>query len=215
MFQPAVHRQLRDALSEGLRGEFDNIHSPDPGRNLYLFYLLNDQRRHIYRYFEHVDLYRFDHVVPFFDGRLLETVVSGPIDAFLWHRFYQKWIRLFPEDFFAVPWQVYPGHEPCPVPNTIPGRFQWNRPRRDYFAGVHRERMWECARTLFTGSFPSNLMRRDVMAALWLLHASRIRRSAYALRIYVGVQRAHAVCDGHIADPQGAGSIDTSIDDTT
>ena len=40
--------------------------------------------------------------MPFYDGSFLETIISGPIDAFLRHRFYHQWLKRFPREIFEL-----------------------------------------------------------------------------------------------------------------
>lgn len=204
IFRRSVHAILQEAIYHGVADEFNNVQCDDPARDLYLFYLLNDQRRHVYRYFENIDIYRFEHLVPFFDGAFLEAIAGAPVDDFLRHRFYHEWIKRFPPEFCSVPWQVYRGHEPCPVVNRLPGRYQWDKRRGDAFVGLTQQRMWKCARTLFTGQFPRGFMRRAVVAPAWLLHALRIRPCGYVFRLYVYLQSVNAACGGKPAHPTKA-----------
>jgi asparagine synthase (glutamine-hydrolysing) len=97
----------------------------EPGRNCHLFYMLNDQRRHLAQHFETIHEHRTDHILPFFDGSYLATVLHSRVDDFLQHRLYNRLIQRLPGGTGQVPWQAYPGHEPCPWPVPPGLRQQW------------------------------------------------------------------------------------------
>jgi hypothetical protein len=78
--------------------------------------MLNDQRRKLSAHFENLDLHRLELQLPFFDGAFLESVIATPLDWCLRHQFYVKMLPLFPPAVTEVPWQAYPGHQPCPLP---------------------------------------------------------------------------------------------------
>ena len=63
--------------------------------------------------------------LPFFDGEFLESILTSDVDAFLMHRFYNRWLAHFPKPTRAVAWQAYPGHEPGPLDAGADLRNQW------------------------------------------------------------------------------------------
>lgn len=117
--------EVKNFPFDGIKSELEKIRCSDPGRSLYLFLMVNDQRRHLAGHFEDIDLCRLEFQLPFFDGKFLESICEIPVDDFLLHRFYVKWLKLFLPAVTSVPWQAYPGHEPCPleVPKNL--RYQW------------------------------------------------------------------------------------------
>ena len=102
------------------------VSQAEPGRAFFLFLLRNDQRRHLHMYYENIDQSRIELQLPFFDARLIEIIVSSPVEPFLMHKFYHKWLEYFPKDVVSVPWQTYPGHELCPLYVDGEYKSQWH-----------------------------------------------------------------------------------------
>ena len=123
-----LHRLAVRSLTNELRA----LASAPPDRRLYLFYLCNDQSRHLDLHFENIDLSRIELIAPFFDFDFLALIVAHPISAFLNHHLYNSWINLFHTAAGAIPWQAYPGHEPCPHPLPPGSLVQW---KSDWFTG--------------------------------------------------------------------------------
>jgi hypothetical protein len=161
LLQPGALKSLSQALRERMREEFSDIHCEDPGRNLYVFLLVNDQRRHLAWLFEDVDVNPLEFVTPFFDGDFLSVVASVPLDLCLLHRFYNKWLSCFSPDLLSVPWQVYPGHDPCPVP-PLPGLVsQFDRSQNRYLHSHKRlQLIRNTSELLRSDAFPEPLLSR-------------------------------------------------------
>lgn len=119
-------RQLAElpqrAIEEDLNSRAGAV---EPGRNCHLFFMLNDQRRHLAKHFETLHLRRVDFVLPFFDARFLTAVLANPVDDFLEHRLYNELMARLPMGAGQIPWQAYPGHAPCPIPVDSNLRRQW------------------------------------------------------------------------------------------
>jgi asparagine synthase (glutamine-hydrolysing) len=115
MFSSKIQSKIHNLLEIGILEELEKINSPDPGRGFHLFLMLNDQRRHLAKHFEDIDIHNLEFVLPFFDFEFLSSIIASPIDMFLRHKFYNKWLNLYQKEVTSVPWQDYPGHEPCPV----------------------------------------------------------------------------------------------------
>lgn len=128
MLIPDLREEARNNPLEKMYLEIQQFSTKDPAKSGLLFFLLNDQRHHLADYFENLDLYRFEVVLPFFDSNFLELIVAAPIDNFLRHAFYNKWLEKFGPEISIVPWQAYPGHVPCPLSTEDYGklRYQWN-----------------------------------------------------------------------------------------
>jgi hypothetical protein len=116
--------RLRTLAIEGARAELERTAGAPPDRRLFLYYLLNDQMRHLYGHMEDIDQ-SVELISPFFDFDFLQMVVARPVGPFLLHHVYNRWLSEFRAPAAALPWQGYPGHEPCPHP--MPGgiRSQW------------------------------------------------------------------------------------------
>ena len=59
------------------------------------------------------------------DSRFLERALTIPVDWTLYHGFYHEWMGQFDRAARSVPWQTYPGQQPCPVPATQSFPTQW------------------------------------------------------------------------------------------
>ncbi len=120
---------FNDLIMEGIKTELESLPLADPGRIFYLFLLLNDQRRHMFNHFENMDLTRLEFEMPFYDAAFISEVMQRPIDSFLYHNFYLEWLKCFPSELgiLEIPWQAYPGHVPCPLPQPEGLIYQWNR----------------------------------------------------------------------------------------
>jgi len=117
--------RFRDEAHAAIAAEVNVVACPRPDRRLYTFYVLNKQARHLYWNYEQIDRSRVEFVTPFFDSRLIETVMGLPTEWFLRHGFYNDWLGRFGVRADAVPWQVYPGHLPGPHPPRADLRNQW------------------------------------------------------------------------------------------
>lgn len=129
LLKPYLAIMLNELVDKGMKAELNSRHPKDDGRIFYLFLLLNDQRRHMFNHFENMDLARIEFEMPFFDADFITSIVRQPIDAFLYHRFYLDWLRNFPSQLgiLDVPWQAYPNHVPCPLPQPSGLTYQWNK----------------------------------------------------------------------------------------
>lgn len=125
LLEPKLAREFLVFLDSGIQSELDSLRPVDAGRLLYLFLLLNDQRRHLFNHFENMDLGRVEFELPFFDTDFITEVIRQPIDQFLYHTFYLDWLKHFPKAVLEVPWQAYPGHVPCPLPLPSGLAYQW------------------------------------------------------------------------------------------
>lgn len=176
-----AHRDWADLPLRSLREDLASRPGVEPGRNAHLFFMLNDQRRHLVWHYETLHRHRIDLVLPFFDGRFLATVLSGPVDAFLLHRLYNEVLALLPLGLGQVPWQAYPGHVPCPVPTTETGRNQW----RDGWHGSQalrratRMQMRRLLAVALSAQFPSDVLSRPNLALAALSGTTGSARLSY------------------------------------
>ena len=203
----SAYQRMTEAVCDGVRSELTAIHSCEPGRDLHIFYLRNDQRRHLYPLYENIDTCRVEYLLPFYDGQFMELLASGPVDVFLQHNFYHQWLTRFPQVIMSVPWQTYPGHLPCPVKSNIVGRSQWKKRRKDLFAGKYRDEFWRCARALVGRFFPSPLFSRGRVATAWILHALRIRSYGYVFEACTKCRDYYSRSSGDLVFPRCARSI--------
>jgi asparagine synthase (glutamine-hydrolysing) len=183
LFQPKIRAGVQDVISQGIYEELKKLNSADAGRNFYLFLMQNDQRRKLADHFENIDLHRLEFQLPFFDGAFVKSVVSTPLDICLRHRFYLKWLKLFPDPVAEVPWQAYPGHEPCPLPVSAELSYQWDKSYRADEDFSRRQKTIEQAGALLRSiDFPTRILnKRKLRLATWI-HSRGWRDYEYAIK---------------------------------
>lgn len=183
LLNPGVAASLRRLPAEGIAAELDSIHCTDPARTFHLFLMLNDQRRHFASHFEDIDLHRLEFHVPFFDGGFLELILAAPVDLCLCHHLYGKWLSHLPAMVTAVPWQTYPGHEPCPLPAPPNLRYQWDQESLRTLTRLRRESYLRKAREILDArDFPSAILRKDRCRLVYWLMRARLRDYGYAIK---------------------------------
>lgn len=161
-----ARERLIDYLRSGVRSELKRLEGADPTRRMHLYLMLNGQRRLLANHYENIDLRRFELVTPFFDFDLLQLVLSNPIEGFLKHRFYNRWLNEFPRQVREVAWQVYPGHAECPVPKPPGLRTQWeNWYDEQDSKEIKRRELALADQVLRDLCLPNHLLNRRV---LWL-----------------------------------------------
>ena len=172
VFRREVAKDIREMLRVGLREAFDEARSGgEPGRDLYVFRMQHDQRRHLTLHFEDVDLHRLEFHLPFYDADLITLAAAAPADYGVNHRLYNAALPYFPKVISAVAWQTYPGHEPCPIPLPADAIDQWGEKQKDIVRRSRRPGMLaEAARLLRGRSFPSPLLDRRYVAAAGVMH---------------------------------------------
>lgn len=170
LFHADTLAATRDLLKQGIREELDQFHADDPGRNFYLYLALNDQRRKLMVHFENIDRHRLELQMPFFDGQFVASIMSTNLDWCLRHKFYLKWLSQFPSVVMSVPWQAYPGHEPCPLPPPSDLGYQWDDSHQAKQAAIHKRRVVnQAAELLRAADFPNKILnRRNLRLAAWI-----------------------------------------------
>ena len=121
----SLDKDLRERATVSMIEYLESIKPTQPARRIYLYYLLNDQMRHLYHHYEQIDVSNIEFETPFFDMDFLSCIVSLPIEPFLMHKFYNRWLSEFAAPVDQTPWQAYPGHEPCPLPLPEDLLSQW------------------------------------------------------------------------------------------
>lgn len=203
LFRAGVFAELAGIINEGIREELESLPTPhDPARSFYLYFMLNDQRRKLYNHFENIDLHRLEFQLPFFDGAFLELIASAPLDLCLEHKLYVKWLRLFPAAVTTVPWQAYPGHEPCPLPLPSGLSYQWdarylNAERRTQKNAVVRQ----AAELLKAADFPDRLLDRRHFRLVRWIHATGWRDYEYLIKAAQTYHTYWSKCQGACAMP--------------
>jgi len=179
-----IYQRLRNVPLKGIEEELDDIRCGEPARQFYLFLMFNDQRRHLVDYLENVDLHRLELHEPFYDSDLLESIMRGPTDLYIGHRFYTKWMRLFPSVVTSVPWQTYQGHEPCPLPLPPGLATPWNGQGRLPQA-IQRERkrrlLADAYEMLHDTEFAANFARRPYLLIVTEVYRTGLRDYSYVI----------------------------------
>ena len=190
-FQPSLRGRLEACCFDGVLEEVQRMSSFDEGRRLHLFLMMNDQRRHLCQMYEDIDTSRLEPVNPFFDAEFMRLILASPIEQFLQHRFYNAWLKEFPYELDAIPWQAYDDHVPCPLPIPEQLTSQWSD-------GFYSERsLKEASTTLLTHSsqalaspmFPVGLLRRSTMRLAWWMTKTGVRDYSYLLNIASNLTR--------------------------
>jgi hypothetical protein len=183
LFTSSVASSLAETIVDGIREELAGLAGVEPGRQFYLYLLLNDQRRKLASHFENIDLHRVELQLPFFDSDFLTSVIAVPVDYCLGHRFYHRWLENFRPTITSVPWQAYPGHVPCPIEGTEHLAYQWDiQYQRTEAAAQNRALLQQTFDLLAADDFPLGVLSRRKLAAAFVLHATGIRCYDYALK---------------------------------
>jgi hypothetical protein len=181
MLAPAWRDALLRVPFEGVLGELNCVDHEDPLQKFYLFLMLNDQRRHLTAFYEHIDLHRVEYQLPFFDMQFLQILASAPRIDCLYHRFYSKWLRCFPPFVSSVPWQAYPGHAPCPLPATHDA-YQWSGAALAKVVKRNEPALIRQVGSMLTSRRFPEVLSRPCLTAAMLLHLLKLGKYAYVLR---------------------------------
>ena len=200
LFRPRVLDNAMDIVRQGLREELTQFHPDDSAWNVFLFLLCNDQSQKLNRHFEDIDLHRLEFQLPFFDSALLQTIRESNFDWFLQHKFYARLLPYFGPAVTSVPWQSYPGHEPCPLP--IPGdlAYQWNEAHQAREHAAKRNRIVERASRLLKGTgFPNRILDRKKLRLAAFIHSTGWRDYQYAIEAAETYCRYSEICGGEFS----------------
>jgi len=181
---------LRDGYARWAEGlpfaslvaELAGLSCAEPARALYVFRMEHDQRRLLAFHFEQIDLVPFEFIEPLFDPEVLAIVCRLPMDFCLYHHMYHQWLERFPPEVGSVAWQVYPGHEPCPVA-LPPGAFdQWNPLQRVGRARISRDALHGAWEYLSRWKRYRALLRTDRVLAAYFMRALQLRDTSHLLK---------------------------------
>jgi asparagine synthase (glutamine-hydrolysing) len=201
-----IRREMRETLSkipyQGLLEEFSALNCADPGRALHLVMMLNDQHRHLAAHFESIDLDRLELQMPFFDSVFVSSVLRVPIDTCLEHTFYMQWLRCFPSVVLSVPWQAYPGHEPCPLEIPAALAYQWEESLvskvRD---SMRHDLLRQTSEILRASDFPDVLLRRHFLRLAAWVYRLGIRDLGYVTQAAEIYYKYWTQCRGNYLSP--------------
>ncbi len=188
---------LSGILESGIRDELNDIHCDDPARSFHIFLLLNDQRRHLSSHFEDIDLHRIEFHLPFYDSELLSSILECPVDSCLGHLFYTKWLKLFSPVVTLVPWQAYPGHEPCPLPIPQGLRYQWQPDHlKDLQRGRKRQLLRQVDDLLKAMDFPDDIINKEKLRLAAWIYRTGFRDYEYVIKTAQTYYRHWTLCGG-------------------
>lgn len=197
-----LYRRFHEAHKQGMAAEFRAMAHLPPQKAMQFFLLRNDLRRHLHDFYEFAQRHPAELLLPFYDRRLLEGVIriAPPLDPFLGHRFYHEWMKLFRAPVLSVPWQSYPGHEPCPLPMPAGAESQWTTMKP---ALRQRYRHWrgKALRRLWTRRLPHPAFSRARMSLAALASLSNIEGQAHVFRDFLWIGDTCVLASGP-SDPE-------------
>jgi hypothetical protein len=184
ILRPEVVKRILLMPKQGIREQLAQLRCHDPGRAFHLFLMLNDQRRHLANLYENNDVDKIELQTPFFDSNFLEPILASPVEGFLRHEFYMRWLQNFSPALLSVPWQAYPGHVPCQLAAPSGLRYQW----RDLFPvsvtrDFKRKLLGEIQGFLGSPLFPKSIISRPALKLAALITRSGLRNYDYLLKM--------------------------------
>jgi hypothetical protein len=173
MFNKNRYEELRRLATDGAKQFWTALGNIDNAAKYYCFLMLNRVSRMFEEHYETAHLHRTFRCMPFLDVRTIEPVLSVDMPAGSEHRLYLDFARKLDGRILEVPWQAYPGHEPCPLP--LPNaKNQWqgyDKAEKQFLRIAHRKNM---VRVLTSGLW-RDVVRREMLAA-------------YVLRDWLGIE---------------------------
>jgi asparagine synthase (glutamine-hydrolysing) len=198
LLQPRIRTILSDVLHVGMQEEFRDINCEDPGRGLYIFLLLNDQRRHLVAHFENIDHHHIEFHQPFYDSDVLQLIISTPLDLCIGHRFYNRWLKFFQPAVTAVPWQSYPGHEPCPLPVPAGLNSAWGPVNVAALRRAEKNSLLSKAgEMLGSTQFPEAILNKSYLRLARFVYCFGLRKCDYLLEAGLTYHRYWKACNGN------------------
>lgn len=186
LVRPDLRALLSEIPKQGVLEELADLGCSDPGQSLYLFSLVSEDRCGIADIVAKIDVNRIEYQMPFFDSAFLETMLEIPVDLCFGHAAYVKWLQHFPPAVLSVPWQVYPGSVPCPVPAPPGLPSQWDQGHafaRDLRARGRRK-LDKIARGLLRStSFPGQILNRRNFRLMAYAYRAGLRDYGYAIKV--------------------------------
>jgi asparagine synthase (glutamine-hydrolysing) len=176
----------------------------EPARAMWMFRLENDQRRLLGFHLEQIDRVPVEFIEPLFDPEVLRIVCTLPMEFCLRHHMYHEWLKLFPPEMLSMPWQVYPGHEACPVPATVQGFDQWKPPRRQRRGSMVRPTLRGAMSYLSRRTQFRPLLRTDRVLAAYLARGLELRDTSHLLKQVDMLGAALAASQGRVEVPNTA-----------
>jgi hypothetical protein len=180
LFREPFRAALAQVTRHGVLAEVSALSPADPGRLIELYLLRNSTRAQLHSDHEDTDRTRLEQHTPFFDVDFLRVALSVPYEWLARHHLYHRWIERLGAPVTSVPWQAYPGHEPCPLPLPADARPQWAIARSRTF---RRRALLREAFRILQRPMPPGLIDRRYLASVSLLHALGARDYSYAITL--------------------------------
>jgi asparagine synthase (glutamine-hydrolysing) len=186
-------KKLPAMIFQDVLNEVSRYPCHDSGRQIYIFLLLNDQRRHLHKHFESIDEHGIEFLTPFFDSVFLRSVVATPVRWGVLHRLYAQWFAHLPPFAQITPWQTYPGHVECPVQDYEKLSYQWGSSSEAAEASDERfrERL-NVAGLLFSSlivPITNEFFSRACIVFVAVLHVFGLADAKYTLRTIEKIQQ--------------------------
>lgn len=188
-----------DYPARAVARELGKIRFSEPGHRLYLFLLMNHQRRMLAPHIEEVDLYPCEQVEPYFDAEFLRVACALPIEPCFGHGLYHRWLAEFPPPVAAIPWQTYPGHEPCPIPMPPEASSQWQIVSERVSPLARAALLDDVGRTLRDWDCVDPVLSRARLAAMYLGHRTRVLDATTSLRQALRIRDVLRMTGGRLA----------------
>jgi hypothetical protein len=203
LFRKSVAAKICGMPYDGVLSECATVQAADRGRSFHIFLMLNDQRRHLTSHFEHLDEHRVEFQLPFFDSAFLELILAAPVDEFLNHALYNRWFQFVGDPVSSVPWQTYPGHEPCPIPAPAGLGYQWAKTTHQRIRRMRTNRLVRQAQAALRSQFfPASILRRTMVQLAITLCRTNLRDHSYVLKSAVRLHDLNAACEEALCLPK-------------
>lgn len=181
--KPSIREQFLESTVGALYDELVDLNCDDIGRKLLLFFLHNDQRRHLHYHYETILDHKVELLVPFMDTEFYKIIIAGPSSWFLYHKFYHYWLNSFPSNVVSVPWQTYPGHLPCHInAESFVGNDQWSskKEKMDLLGRLHQS----LEAGLYVTGYSKLPFLRFKIYAVCLAHVLGLGDYSYILKLF-------------------------------
>lgn len=180
MFNRRSYGELRILAQKGVREFLEEMGEVEHDAKYYCFLMLNRVARMFDEHYETAHLHRIFRCMPFLDVRTIEPVLSTDMPEACEHRLYLDFARRADPRNLEIPWQAYPGHEPCPLP--LPNaRNQWQsyaKAEAQFLREVDRRNML----TVLTSQMWRKVVRREMLAA-------------YVIRDWLGIEPTNGLAN--------------------
>lgn len=192
---------------ERLMAELGRISCREPARAMFIVQLENNQHRLLAFHFEQIDLVPVEFIEPLFDPEMLSIVCKLPMTFCLRHHMYHRWLERFPPEILSVAWQVYPGHEPCPVAPPAGAFDQWKPPRRISRGSLIKPTLRAAVDYLRHRGRFRGLLRTERVLGAYLARGLELRDTSHLLRQVDLLTPALAASEGRMDVPDGTRSM--------